>query len=353
MNHGLEHPHCHPKSHAPKRAWYLDPLWLTVIGTALLLASSFMVPLLSRFRDAFLDYLRIMWLPVAVGVFAGGLIDYYVPKEYISKFLAGKNKRTVFYSAGLGFLASACSHGIIALAMELHKKGASGSAVISFLLASPWVNLPITFLLIGFFGLKGFFIIFGALAVSVSTGLLFQVLDRKGWIEHNPHSVSVASDFSISRDISSRFRNYRWNAGNLSASGREILKGTYELAHMVLWWILIGVVLASLVSAYVPSHFFHRFLGPTFLGLLATLAIAAIFEVCSEGTSPLAFEIYRQTGAFGNAFAFLMGGVVTDYTEVGLVWMTLGKRTAIWMLAVTIPQVLLLGWFFNLLFSAA
>jgi uncharacterized membrane protein YraQ (UPF0718 family) len=80
-----------------------------------------------------------------------------------------------------------------------------------------------------------------------------------------------------------------------------------------------------------------------------TILVATIFEICSEGTSPLAFEIYKQTGAFGNAFAFLMGGVVTDYTEVGLIWINLGKKTALWMLAITLPQVILLGWIFNLI----
>ena len=107
------------------------------------------------------------------------------------------------------------------------------------------------------------------------------------------------------------------------------------------------MVLASLISAFVHGSLFHRFLGPSFFGLFMTLVAATILEICSEGTSPLAFEIYKQTGALGNAFAFLMGGVVTDYTEVGLVWINLGKRTALWMLAITLPQVFLLGCLFN------
>ena len=94
-------------------------------------------------------------------------------------------------------------------------------------------------------------------------------------------------------------------------------------------------------------HIFHQYLGPTFLGLVITIVVATILEVCSEGTSPLAFEIYRQTGAFGNSFAFLMGGVVTDVTEIGLIWKNLGQRTALWMLAVSLPQVIFLGWIFN------
>jgi hypothetical protein len=75
--------------------------------------------------------------------------------------------------------------------------------------------------------------------------------------------------------------------------------------------------------------------------------MAALIEVCSQGTAPLAFEIYRQTHAFGNAFAFLMSGVVTNVTEIALVWKNIGRRTAFWMVALTLPQVILLGWIFN------
>jgi len=73
-------------------------------------------------------------------------------------------------------------------------------------------------------------------------------------------------------------------------------------------------------------------------------------EVCSEGTAPLAFEIFRQTGALGNSFVFLMAGVVTDYTEIGLVWQNIGKKAAIWLPLVTIPQVIFWGIIANWIF---
>jgi uncharacterized membrane protein YraQ (UPF0718 family) len=92
-------------------------------------------------------------------------------------------------------------------------------------------------------------------------------------------------------------------------------------------------------------------MGPTLLGLLVTLALATIIEVCSEGSSPLAFEIYRQTGAIGNSFVFLMAGVATDYTEIGLLWVNVGRRTAIWMPIVSVPQVILIGYLLNKLLT--
>jgi hypothetical protein len=340
--------HGHP---IRKKAWYRDPLLLTLLGIAGLFVLSFFFPFLQSFRHAFLGYVRIMAWPIGLGFLIGGLVDYYVPQEYISKYLARRSKRTVFYAVGLGFLASACSHGVITLSMELHKKGASGPAVVSFLLASPWASLPITFLLIGFFGWKAFLIILGALAVALVTGLTFQILDQKGWIERNKHSVEVTAGFSIRKDLVKRFRESRFTVGGLVQAVKGVLEGMWDLVEMVLWWILIGVILASFAAAFVPQTIFQRFFGPTLVGLLLTMILATVLEVCSEGTSPVAFEIYRQTGALGNAFAFLMGGVVTDYTEIGLVWMNLGKKTALWMVVLTIPQVLFLGWIYNALFG--
>ena len=119
---------------------------------------------------------------------------------------------------------------------------------------------------------------------------------------------------------------------------------------MVLWWIVIGIMLASFAGAYIPAHFFHKFMGPTLLGLLVTLILATVIEVCSEGSSPLAFEIYRQTGALGNSFVFLMAGVATDYTEIGLLWANVGRRTALWMPVVTVPQIVVIGYIFNIFF---
>jgi uncharacterized protein len=330
-----------------KKPWYRTGLFLISVATCALLGASFLFPALEGFRRTFWDYARMMFWPVTAGFFVGGLIDHYVPKEYISKHLAVPKKRTIFYSVGFGFLMSACCHGILAISMEIHKKGASGPAVVSFLLASPWANLPITILLFGFFGAKAFLIVAGALWVALVTGFSLQGLDRLGWIERNRHSVEVEEGFSIWQDILRRFREHEFNHESFRHAVRGIWKGMASLAAMVLPWVLIGILLSGLVSAFVPGHIFHQYFGPTLLGLLVTMGVATVLEVCSEGTSPLAFTIYQQTGAFGNAFAFLMGGVVTDVTEIGLVWKNLGPKTALWMLAITLPQVVVLGWIFN------
>ena len=332
------------------KPWYLKKVWW-VVGVSLAAGIfSKWISFLRPFSQAFWDYLGLIGVPVALGLILGGVIDRYIPKEYISKFLARPKKRTIFYATGLGLLASACSHGILALSMELHKKGAAGPAVVSFLLASPWANLPVTFVLIGLFGWKGVLIIFGALGVAVTTGLFFQWLDRKGWIEKNKNTAALQSDYSIRSDFRKRLSGYRPTFTQLTEDLLKIARGTRTLAEMVLGWVTFGVVLASLAQAYVPPHLFQTYLGPSLLGLFVTLAFATILEVCSEGTAPLAFEIHRQTQALGNSFVFLTAGVITDYTEIGLVWSNLGRRTALWMVLIGVPQILILGYAFNQFF---
>ncbi len=338
---------CAPKSKIPQ--WLSDPWrWAPVTAVALALIGgwwSVAAPVSAIYRG----YLRTMLLPLAFGLFLGGVIDHFIPKEYIIRLLAGSRKRVIVRSTLLGFLASSCSHGCLALTLELYRKGASVPAVVSFLLASPWASMSLTLLLLSFFGVHGVVFVIGALAIALITGLVFQRLDRRGWIESNPHTSTLQENFSIRRDLTERARRYPWTPQQVIADARGVVAGMIPLGRMVLGWVQFGLILSALLGGLVPHHVFARWLGPSFNGLLLTLAFAAVLEVCSEGTAPVAFEIYRQGRALGNAFAFLMGGVVTDYTELGALWTTIGKRTVFWILAITLPLVIATGLLFNLM----
>ncbi len=341
---------CIPRS----RKWHMERLFLIVLGLIALyivhiVLDHFRVQVLGSFFSAFYEYAGILWLPMAIGLLIGGLIDRFVPPAYIWKVLAQHRRGSVLYSVGLGFLASACSHGILAISMELYRKGASTPAIVSFLLASPWASLPVTMLLLGFFGIKGLVFIFSAIAIAITTGLLYQALDRAGMVECNAHGGKPEENFSILDDARARLRAYDFSAKNIFRDLISVLRGSWELARMILWWIIIGMISAATLHAYVPSEAFMNYLGPTMPGLLATLIFATVIEVCSEGSAPLALELYRQTGAFGNALVFLMAGVATDYTEVGLIWSNIGRKAALWLPVLTVPQIVIIGYLLNII----
>ena len=343
--------YCPSCTSSVKKKWYKERLF--IIGTAviILLIIGYFIPFLHPFFDAFMDYLKLIWWAILLGFFIGGIIDYFIPRQYIEKYLSRHRKRTILYSIIFGFLMSACSHGILAIAMELYKKGASTSSVIAFLLASPWANLPITVLLFGFFGLKAAFIVVYALIIATITGLIYQHLERKGMVECQHCKLGedrpVLTDFSIIQDIRRRGKEYQFTAKNNINAIKGTIQGSWALTKMVMWWLLIGILMAAFARAYIPHNLFEQYMGPTLLGLLVTLVFATIIEVCSEGSSPLAFEIFSQTKAFGNSFTFLMAGVATDVTEIGLIWSNIGKKAALWLPIITVPQILILGYLFN------
>lgn len=310
-------------------------LAITLTAFILILCLSFLEPL-APLNESLVSYLRMIWWAVLLGLLLGGLIDYFVPDGFLIRFLGPKQKFSVPYAVVAGFAMSACSHGILAIAMQLYKKGAGVPAVVTFLLASPWANLPVTILLIGFFGWSALYFIGGAILIAFITGTIFTGLDRIGWIEgQSPAIDSNREDWGHLRDF------------KLAAASRGVLAGSISLANMVLWWVIIGVLIAATISAYVPEHIFMNYLGPDPAGVGVTLLLATVIEVCSEGTSPMAFEIFNQVGALGNPFVFLMAGVATDYTEIGLIWNNIGKRAAIWLPLVAVPQIFFFGLVLN------
>lgn len=356
--HNIPHEQKCPSCSVSAKKWYKERLYIFSIFTIALAIITYVVPAFNPFFYALKDYFLLIWWAVLLGFLIGGIIEYFIPRQYIEKYLSRHRKRTIVYSVVFGFIMSACSHGILAIAIELYRKGASTSSVVAFLLASPWANLPITVLLFGFFGWKAFLIVVSALVIAIITGLIYQVLERRNMVECRQcvkgEDRPVLTDFSIIQDIRRRWDEFRFTRHTVWEAIKGTLKGSWSLTKMVMWWLIIGMLLAAFVRALVTtgviSHEqFMTYMGPSLLGLLVTLVFATIIEVCSEGSSPLAFEIYKQTGAFGNSVTFLMAGVSTDVTEIGLLWSNVGRKAAIWLPIITVPQVLLVGYLFNLL----
>ena len=337
-----------PSCHAPRIRRLWDPwVWVPTSGLALG-AAGWLWPTLAAVSDVYRGYVVKTGLPVVIGLVLGGAIDHFVPREYIVKFLSGSRKRVILRATLLGFLASACSHGCLALAVELYRKGASVPAVVSFLLASPWASMALTLLLLSLFGLRGLVIVAIALAIAFVTGMIFRALAAHGRVESNPHTPESIREFSLWGDLVARWRQRTWSRRELAADAQGVVRGMVPLGRMVLGWVQLGLVLSALAGGLIPHGLFQRFVGPSLGGLLLTLAVATVIEVCSEGTAPLAYEVYRHTGALGNAFTFLMAGVVTDYTGLGVLWTTIGRRTVAWMLIVTLPLVIVMGLLLNL-----
>lgn len=304
------------------------------------------LPVLGEMSASVFEILNVMaWGLVAAIVFVGLL--GHVPKEFVTSMLGrGGTAGGLLRATGAGVLLDLCSHGILAVGMRLYERGASIGQVMAFLLASPWNSFSLTLILWALIGLP-WTLAFIALSMLVAlvTGMLFDLLVRRGVLPANPNSSELPEDFRFLPEARARLSGFRPDGKFLLETLREGLRGS----RMVLRWIFFGILLAALVRTFVEAHHFQAWFGATLTGLLFTVAAATVIEVCSEGSVPIAGDLFSRAGAPGNAFAFLMSGVATDYTEV----MSIQNTTRSWKIALflpllTVPQVMAVALLINL-----
>ncbi|NKB33591.1 MAG: ATPase [Pseudomonadales bacterium] len=292
------------------------------------------------------ELVNTVWWGVVIGMIMIGILGK-VPREFVMAALGTKTGvKGIWRATFAGILLDLCSHGILMVAAKLYERGASAGQVMAFLVASPWNSFSLTLILIALIGISwtvAFILL--SMVIAFITGVIFDTLVDKSILPKNPQQIDIPPGFQFWREAKQELSATSFTSefiGNMLVSG-------VKDSRMVVRWILFGVILASLVRAFVSPDQFELIFGPTLLGLGITLFVATILEVCSEGSTPIAADILTRAGAPVNSFAFLMGGVATDYTEIMVLKdATKSLKTALFLPLITVPQVFLLGWLINL-----
>lgn len=303
------------------------------------------IPYLNTFAASTFELLNEMYWGMALGVLFVGILDK-IPREMIMKVLGkGGTFAGIWRATAAGVLLDLCSHGILIVGMKLYKKGASLGQVMAFLIASPWNSISLTLILwalVGFWWMITFLLL--SMLMAVISGVVFDKLVAKGFLPKNPNRNDVNTDFAFWPAAGALFKEADYSAKSF---GTLLVRG-FKGSRMILRWIFFGMVLAAAVRTFVPTELFGIIFGPTIAGLVLTLLIATLLEVCSEGSTPIAADILTKALAPGNSFAFLMTGVSTDYTEI----MALKETTGSWKISfalplLTIPQILVIAIILN------
>ncbi|MCF8495920.1 MAG: permease, partial [Alphaproteobacteria bacterium] len=291
------------------------------------------------------EMLGAMWWGVALGIFFVGLM-HKIPKAWFTAIL-GRGDRTggIARAVTAGVFLDLCSHGIVLIAAKMYERGASLAQVMAFLVASPWNSLSLTMILIALIGLKWTLVYIAASAlVAFVTGVIMMRLVKGGVLPANPHTAPVPEGFSLRAEMKEHLRGFRPTPGFF----RDVFRNGMGEARMLLRWLLLGVVIAAAIRAFIPPEIFADWFGPSLIGLLATLVAATGVEVCSEGSVPIASELVNRAAAPGNGFVFLMAGVSTDYTEIMVIReFSKSWKVALFLPLITVPQILVLGWLMN------
>lgn len=338
----------HGHSHSKTDWVFLGSSGIILISIALYFLAGALtkpIPYLYHFTHEMTVLMGQMWWGLLFGVIAVGLIGR-MPREALLALLGPPGTtKGIFRATIAGVVLDVCNHGILMIGTKLYQRGASMGQLMAFLIASPWNSLSLTFVLIAMIGLKWTLslIIISAI-IAFITGMIFDSLVKRGTLPPHPAPVEDMPRIPVGAALRMLIPRRRPTPKALL----EMFVDGFKESRSVMRWVLLGAILAVLLRTFMPVEMFAQYFGPTLLGITITLLAATVMEICSEGSAPIAADILTRAAAPGNAFAFLMAGVSTDYTEI----MAIREATKSWKAAfflplITVPQILIVAWIMN------
>ena len=263
---------------------------------------------------------------ILLGFFLAGVMHAFVPNGLYQKYLGTKSFRSVLNAAILGVPIPLCSCGVIPTAMSLRKEGASKGAAVSFLIATPQTGIDSIIATYSLMGLP-FALLrpIAALFTALFGGQMVNLTD-------SDKNETAPSKTKACSSVKSSFKD----------KVIETFRYAYvEMIQDIGRWLIVGLVVAGLITVFVPESFFALFAGNSLLSMLLVLVFAIPMYLCATGSIPIAVALMMKGLSPGTALVLLMAGPAVNAASMLVVGKVLGKKTLIiYILSITLGAIL-------------
>ncbi len=298
---------------------------------------------INRFFTTLLHILNEMSPYVLLGFLIAGFLHEFVKSETMSRHLSGGGWKPIFKAALLGVPLPLCSCGVLPTAVGLYRQGASKGATTAFLISTPQTGVDSIAATYSLLGLP--FAILRPIAALIG-GIIGGV--GVNFVDKSNNSDHLTENSSLLRSKESHIECHSscCNATSLHKSFVSKILGAikYGLVDMVASvgkWLVIGLVVAALITIYVPDHFLISLSDRPLLAMLAMIVIAIPMYVCATGSIPIAMSLVVKGLNPGAAFVLLMAGPAANFASMIVLGKTIGKKaTAIYVLSVIITALI-------------
>ena len=275
-----------------------------------------------------------------LGFLLAGLMHEFIPSKVYTKYLGEPSLRSVVLAALFGVPLPLCSCGVIPTAMGIRREGASKGATISFLIATPQTGIDSIIATYSLMGLP-FAIIrpVVALITAMFGGVLCNILDsplpqplpraREGW--ENQCKIQ-----------NSKFKGKPSPTGE-SRLHRALAYAFGEMMEDIGKWLVIGLIVAGIITAAVPDSWFTIFQGNTLYSILFVLVFSIPMYLCATGSIPIALALMLKGLTPGAALVLLMAGPASNAASILVVGKVLGRRTMLIYLLSIITGAIVFG----------
>lgn len=263
-----------------------------------------------------------------LGFFFAGLLHVFFPKDMISRFLGGRNIASVINAALLGIPLPLCSCGVIPTGISFYKNGASKGSTVSFLISTPQTGIDsimVTYSLLGLpFALIRPVI---ALVTGFWGGFLSNITDKG--VDTKTRDKVRLTEIKVKKQDNPVFRMFRY--------------AFVEFLQDISKWLVIGLLIAAVISVLIPDDFFIKYIGNDYLDMLIMLVVSIPLYVCATASVPIAAVLILKGISPGAAIVFLMAGPATNAATIMLINNVLGRKTLFVYLLSIISGALFFG----------
>ncbi len=254
-----------------------------------------------------------------LGFLLAGIMHAFIPGQYYSRFLSGKSFKSVINAALFGIPLPLCSCGVIPTAMSLRREGASKGATTTFLIATPQTGVDSIIATYSLMGLP-FTLVrpFAALVTSVFGGALVNITD-----DDDEKRTEADRDCNGGCGMSEKK-----NTHSLREKLTEALRYAFiDMMEDIGKWLTIGLIVAGLITVFVPNDMFSIFKGNTLASMLLVVCIAMPMYLCATGSIPVAVALMMKGLTPGAALVLLMAGPACNFASMLVVRKVLGTKT--------------------------
>nr|MEE4266401.1 permease [Candidatus Krumholzibacteria bacterium] len=271
-----------------------------------------------------------------LGFLVAGLLSVFISPRWLERHLGRRNLGSVFKASLFGVPLPLCSCGVIPVAASLRQHGASRAATTAFLLSTPQTgvdSIAVTYTMLG--PLFAIFRPVAALLTGLLGGGMVQAL-----VPHRDDDQRLDQQMNEQAPAVPK--------GLAAKIGQALDYGLVTLPADIGRALLIGVILAGLLSALIPQDFLSQYLGRGPLSIALLMLGGIPLYVCATASVPLAASFIFLGATPGAALAFLVAGPATNAATVTTISRVLGRKTmVIYLLTVAVSAFgggLLLDW---------
>lgn len=265
---------------------------------------------MEKYITPLIDLLNEMTPYLLLGFLIAGILHEFVPRRIYADKLSRNNFSSVLWAALFGIPLPLCSCGVIPTATSIYREGASKGATVSFLISTPQTGVDSILATASVIGIP--FAVIRPIVAFITAIVGGTITNRICKNEHDatPQTVQTAENKSIVKKIIGTFRY-----------------GFIYMIQDIGKWIVIGLVVAAVITVLVPDNFFVALNSYPLLNMLIILALSIPMYLCATGSVPIAAALMLKGLSPGAALVLLMAGPATNMATILVVNKVLGRKT--------------------------